>query len=73
MLVTVFLVKVTLKFSLLFSTRGNVEVKYMGIKGKLYINSLVIDFPKDDPGLMYENIDTCCSICNKFLPFLFEG
>ena len=73
MLVAAILVKVTVQFSLLFGTSGNVEVKCMGIKGKLYINSLVIDFPKDDPGLMYENIDTCCSICNKFLPFLFEG
>ena len=72
MLVTVVLIKGTVQLSLLFGTRGNVEVKCMGIKGKLYINSLVIDFRKDDPGLMYENIDTCRSIC-KFLPFLFQG
>ena len=44
---------------MLFDTRINVEVRYMDIKEKLYTNSLVIDFPKDDPEIMYENIDTC--------------
>ena len=28
----------------------------MDIKGKLYSNSPVIDFPKDDLGLMYEKL-----------------
>ena len=32
------------------------EGKYATIKGKLYINSLVLDLFKDDPRLMYENI-----------------
>ena len=45
----------------------------MDIKRKLYTNSLVIDFPKDDPGLMYENIDTFCGISNTFLLLLSGG
>ena len=45
----------------------------MDIKGILYTLSLVIDFPKDDPGLMYENIDTCCGICNTFSHLLSGG
>ena len=36
----------------------------MDIMEKLYTNSLVIDFPKDDPEIMYENIDTCWGICS---------
>ena len=32
------------------------EGKYATIKGKLNINSLVLDLFKDDPRLMYENI-----------------
>ena len=63
-LCTEILVKVTLQFSLLFGTHSNGEVKYMDIKEILYTNSLVIDFPKDDPEIMYENIDTCWSICS---------
>ena len=58
-LCTVILVKVTAHFSMLFDTRINVEVKYIDTTEKLYTNSLVIDFPKDDPEIMYENIDTC--------------
>ena len=65
-LCTVILVKVTVQFSLLFGTRSNVVVKCMDIQGKLYTNSLVVEFPKVDPGLMYKNIDTCWDICNKF-------
>ena len=42
-------VKVTLQFSLLFRTHSNAEVKYMDIRGILYTNSLVIDFPKQRP------------------------
>ena len=44
-----------------------------GHQGKLYTNSLVIDLPKDEPGLMYENIDTCCGVSNKFLLLLSGG
>ena len=61
---TVTLVKVTAHFSSLFDAPSNVEVKYMDITEKLYTHSLVIDFPKDDPEIMYENIDTCWSICS---------
>ena len=50
--------------------RNNEEGKYTAVKGKSYFNSLVIDFFKDDPWLMHENIDTCWGICNKFLPLL---
>ena len=31
----------------------------MDIKGQLYTNLPVFNFPKDDPGLMYEKIDPC--------------
>lgn len=72
-LCTVILAKGTVQSSLLFGTRNSVEVKCMDIKGKLYTLSLVIDFPKDDPGLMYENIDTCWGICNKFRSPLSGG
>mgnify|MGYP007094292401 CR=1 FL=1 len=37
-------------------TPNGEQEKYATIKGKLYINSLVIDLFKDDPWLMYENI-----------------
>ena len=46
---TEILVKVTFQFLLLFGTHSNAEVKYMNIKGILYTNSLVIDFPKQRP------------------------
>ena len=49
--------KVAVQFSKSFGSRSNVEVKYMDIKGNLYTNSPVNDFPKDDLGLMYEKID----------------
>ena len=45
----------------------------MDIKGKLYTNLHVIDFPKDDPGLMYEKNDPCWGICSRCLPLLFGG
>ena len=41
--------EVTAHFSLLFDTRSNVQVRSTDITEKLYTNSLVIDFPKDDP------------------------
>ena len=46
---TEILVKVTLQFSLLFGTHSSAKIKYMDIKGILYTNSLVIDFPKQRP------------------------
>ena len=42
----------------------------MDITGKLYTNLPVIDLPKDDPGLMYEKIDPCWGIFNRFLLLL---
>ena len=51
------LAKVTVQLSLLCGTRSNVEVEYKDIKRKLYTNSPVNDFPKDDLRLMYEKID----------------
>ena len=45
----------------------------MDITGKLYTNLPVIDFPKDDPGLMYEKIDPCWGILNRCLPLLSGG
>ena len=42
----------------------------MDIKGKLYTNLPVIDFPKGDPGLMLEKIDPCWGIFNRYLPLL---
>ena len=61
-----------MQLSLLFGTRSNEEVKYIDIKGILYTNLPVIDFPKDDPGLMYEKMDPCWGIFNRCLP-LFSG
>ena len=71
-LCTLILVEVTLQFSLLFGTNSKAQVKHVDIKGKLYTNSLVIDFPKKQP-IAYENIDTCWGISNKFLPLLYGG
>ena len=48
-------------------------MKYIDIKGKLYNNSPIIDFPKNDPGLMYESIDTSWSIYNRCPPLLSGG
>ena len=72
-LCTLILIKVTVQLSLLFATRSNVEVKYMDIKGILYTNLPVTDFPRNDLGLMYEKIDPCWSICNRCLPLLSGG
>ena len=48
-----------MQLSLLFATRSNVEVKYVDIKGILYTNLPVTDFPNKDLGLMHEKIDPC--------------
>ena len=71
-LCTVILVKVTVYLSLLFGIHSREEVKFMDITGKLYINLPVMDFPKDDPGLMCEKIYCCCGIF-RCLPLLSGG
>ena len=58
-LCTLILIKVTVQLSWLFATRSNVEVKYVDIKGILYTNLPVTDFPNNDLGLMHEKIDPC--------------